>query len=292
MSLPTRWATLGPTTLFVFLWSSGGIFSKLAADSTSVFLLLFLRFAVALLALLSLRLLGRRLIPEAGTYGRVAVTGLVLIGAYSSSYFLALSHGVTPGALAVILGAQPILTLILFDRNWSIARAAGIVLAFCGLTLTVFQTISLVEASGAGIAFALLALAGATVGGILQKSIKQPPEQVLPLQLAVSALLCLLLLPIQETTIQFSWQPLVAILWLGIVISVAAQLLLYRLIRAGNLVNVTSLFYLVPIVTALMDYLVFGNRLPVGSMVGMGAILAGLALVFGRVGGVASRASS
>lgn len=35
--------------------------------------------------------------------------------------------------------------------------------------------------------------------------------------------------------------------------AVGAQRLLYRLIRGGNLVNVTSLFYLVPIVTAVMD---------------------------------------
>jgi hypothetical protein len=33
------------------------------------------------------------------------------------------------------------------------------------------------------------------------------------------------------------------------------------LLRAGNLVNVTSLFYLVPPVTALLDYALLGNRL-------------------------------
>ncbi|MNC83165.1 EamA-like transporter family protein [compost metagenome] len=59
-----------------------------------------------------------------------------------------------------------------------------------------------------------------------------------------------------------------------------AQLLLYRMIRAGNLVNVTSLFYLVPAVTAVMDYLFLGNRLSSLSVVGMLAILAGVALVF------------
>ena len=40
-----------------------------------------------------------------------------------------------------------------------------------------------------------------------------------------------------------------------------------RLIARGNLVNVTSLFYLVPAVTAVMDYLIFGNRL---AMLGKG----------------------
>lgn len=58
-----------------------------------------------------------------------------------------------------------------------------------------------------------------------------------------------------------------------------AQLLFYRLIRAGSLVNVTSLMYLVP-VTAIMDYVFLGNALSGMSLAGMAAILSGLALVF------------
>lgn len=69
-------------------------------------------------------------------------------------------------------------------------------------------------------------------------------------------------------------------LWLGLVYSVGAQLLFYRLIRRNNLVNVTSLFYLVPAMTAVMDYVLLGNALPGLSVLGMIAILAGLALVF------------
>jgi drug/metabolite transporter (DMT)-like permease len=46
---------------------------------------------------------------------------------------------------------------------------------------------------------------------------------------------------------------------------------------------VTSLFYLVPVVTALLDYAVFRNALPLLSLAGMAAILAGLALVFAKV---------
>jgi drug/metabolite transporter (DMT)-like permease len=62
-----------------------------------------------------------------------------------------------------------------------------------------------------------------------------------------------------------------------------AQLLFYRLMQAGNLVNVTSLFYLVPVVTAIMDFLVLGNRLAPLGVAGMASILAGLVLVFRAV---------
>ena len=68
--------------------------------------------------------------------------------------------------------------------------------------------------------------------------------------------------------------------WLGLVISVGATLLLYRLIHAGNLVNVTSLFYLVPGGTALLDWLLLGNRMAPASLAGLATILLGLALVF------------
>jgi drug/metabolite transporter (DMT)-like permease len=51
------------------------------------------------------------------------------------------------------------------------------------------------------------------------------------------------------------------------------------MIQAGNLVNVTSLFYLVPAGTAVLDYLILGNRLSALSVAGMGAILLGLMLV-------------
>ena len=67
---------------------------------------------------------------------------------------------------------------------------------------------------------------------------------------------------------------------MGLVVSVLATLLLYRLIARGNLVNVTSLFYLVPAVTAVMDYLIFGNRLAFLSLAGMALIVVGLGVVF------------
>ena len=128
--------------------------------------------------------------------------------------------------------------------------------------------------------FALVSLGSMTAGAILQKGLKQAPMHMLPLQYAVSLLLCLLFTPFKPFEFELTADFLIPLFWLAIVISVVAQLLFYRLIQAGNLVNVTSLFYLVPAVTAAMDYLFLGNPLPGLSIVGMGAILVGLMLVF------------
>ncbi|MFC6670947.1 EamA family transporter [Marinobacterium aestuariivivens] len=204
----------------------------------------------------------------------------MLIGGYSICYFSALEEGMTPGMLATLLGIQPILTLVLTERRLQAARLAGLVLALAGLVLVVYQSLVMTRLSAGGLGFALGALLCMTAGAIMQKGLKQSPGEVLLLQYGASLVLCLLLLPFKPFEFELTAGFLVPLLWLGLVISVVAQLLLYRLIQTGSLVNVTSLFYLVPVATAAMDYLFLGNALSAGSLAGMAAILTGLVLVF------------
>ena len=278
----SRWAAPAAMSSSVLLWGSAAIFTRWGLDHGSVFALLILRFAMALGVLLIIGVPRRQWLPEPGTRWQVASTGLLMIGFYSVCYFQAMAHGVTPGLLATLLGVQPILTLLLTERRFSAARLSGLLLALGGLVLVVYQSLVLTRLSGLGMAFALGALLCTTFGALLQKRIRQAPAQVLPLQYLVTLLLYLLVLPTQP--FHFEWSPdfLIPLLWLGLVISVVAQLLLYRLIRSGNLVNVTSLFYLVPVVTVILDFLILGNAMPALAVAGMVAILAGLLLVFRR----------
>jgi len=225
----------------------------------------------------------RRWWPEPGTRIQVIVAGLLLIGCYSVCYLLALDHGVTPGVLATVMGVQPILTLVLIERPFRLTRRVGLALALGGLVLIVYQSIVLARVSFLGIAFALGALTGMTVGAILQKRGHQSPADVLPLQYGATIFLCLVFIPFRPFHFETSMGFLIPLLWLGLAISVIAQLLFYRLIHTGNLVNVTSLFYWVPAVTAILDYLFFGNVPSNYGILGMVAILAGLMLVFQRV---------
>jgi drug/metabolite transporter (DMT)-like permease len=273
-------AASGSTTLFVLLWSSGAIFAELGLAYATPLAFLILRFAMAGAVLLAVGLARGSALPAAGTRGRVALTGALLIGGYSICYFQALAHGVTPGVLATVLGVQPILTLLWVERRFSGPRALGLALALAGLVLVVYQSIGFTGLSAAGIGFALASLLAMTAGAILQKGINQAPGTVLPLQYGVSLLLCLVGLGFERFAVTDWAAFLVPLLWLGLVISVGASLLFYRLIQAGNLVNVTSLLYLVPVGTAAMDYLFLGNPMAPLALAGMAAILAGLALVF------------
>lgn len=269
----------GSTALFVLLWSGGAIFSKIGLASATPFAFLLMRFGLALIALAGLAVWRRRWLPQPGTRRQVAITGLLLTGSYTICYLLALEHGVTPGVLATVLGVQPILTLLMVERRLSLARLGGLGLALAGLAMVVMQ--SGVAGFGApGMAYALVALACVTIGTILQKRTPQDPADVLPLQYVIGFVLCLAIAPFQPWRVEVTAGLVMALLWMGLMISVGATLLLYRLIQRGDLVNVTSLFYLIPIVTVILDALILGNWPNVHSIAGMALILGGLALVF------------
>ncbi|MGX1173612.1 DMT family transporter [Pseudomonas sp. R151218B TE3479] len=269
------------TSLFVLLWSSGAIFSKLGLAHASPFAFLLIRFAIALFALVLLIPMLKFKLPKTGKPMLYAVTtGLVLLGAYQIFYLLALQMSVTPGVMATLMGVQPILTVVLMERQRSWSRMFGLVLGLVGLVMVVYQGIGLAGMSLAGMVCGLLALVSMTAGSIMQKRITDNPLGTLPVQYLAGLVLCAVLVPFQPFHFEYSTGFFVPVLWMGLVVSVLATLLLYRLIARGNLVNVTSLFYLVPAVTAIMDYLVFGNRLALLSWLGMALIIVGLVFVF------------
>jgi drug/metabolite transporter (DMT)-like permease len=66
--------------------------------------------------------------------------------------------------------------------------------------------------------------------------------------------------------------------WSVVVLSVGAVSLLYWLLRHGAAADVARLFYLVPPVTALMAFALFGERLDAFALGGMVLIAVGVAL--------------
>lgn len=273
-------ASQSATSAFVLLWGSAAIFTRWGLDNASPIALLILRFSTALIVLFVLALFRKRLLPKHGTRKQVLLTGILIIAGYSICYFKAMAHGVTPGLMATIMGIQPILTLCLMEKNWQKERLLGLFIALAGLILLVWKSLTMSFIAPIGVLFALAALICITFGAIMQKNIQQAPTDVLPLQYVISIVVCLFIVPFEHFEITWNSQLIISVLFLGILISVVAQLLLYRLLSRGNIVNVTSLFYLVPIVTALLDFLILKNKLPLAGLIGMIAILLGLMLVF------------
>jgi drug/metabolite transporter (DMT)-like permease len=198
-------SALLPTTAFVLLWSSGAIVSEIGLRHGSPFALLILRYAIAFAVLVAFGAWNRTLIPERDTWRRNALIGFLIAGLYSTFYLLALDNGITPGALATLLGVQPILTLFITERRITAPRLIGLICALGGLALVVFDGLVSTKFNVLGLAFASLSLLGITAGSILQKREKQAPWVVLPTQYAVGLAFAGAISPLGDSRLLGYW---------------------------------------------------------------------------------------
>ena len=83
----------------------------------------------------------------------------------------------------------------------------------------------------------------------------------------------------ETRVIHWSGELIFALAWLVLVLSIAAVGLMYWLIRRSAATGFASLFYLVPAVTALFAYILFGERLDALSIFGMLICALGVVLV-------------
>jgi len=82
----------------------------------------------------------------------------------------------------------------------------------------------------------------------------------------------------ETRVIHWSGELIFALAWLVLVLSIAAVGLMYWLIRRSAATSFASLFYLVPAVTALFAYGLFGERLDAMSVFGMLVCAVGVVL--------------
>ncbi|HEX4942831.1 MAG TPA: DMT family transporter, partial [Usitatibacteraceae bacterium] len=83
----------------------------------------------------------------------------------------------------------------------------------------------------------------------------------------------------ETRVVQWTPQFVFALAWLVLVLSTGAIGILFAMIRHGEASRVSSLFFLTPPVTAIMAFLVFGERLPPIALAGLAVSAAGVALV-------------
>lgn len=83
----------------------------------------------------------------------------------------------------------------------------------------------------------------------------------------------------ENNVVHWTTEFILALSWLAVVLSIGSIGLLYWLIRRSAATSVASLFYLVPAVTALMAYVLFGEKLDAVAIAGMTACAAAVFLV-------------
>lgn len=268
-------------TVFVLLWGGAAIFTKWGLQHSNALAFLFFRFLISTALIFIYCILSKQsFLPQNTSYRYVALTGLFLITGYTLFYFLSLQYGISPGLLATILALQPILTFFITEKSYSKIKLFGLILSFIGIIFLVYNNLFVNKLSILATIFSILCLLCITVGVIFQRKIVEKPWQVLPLQYALALIFMALLIPFQDFHFEMNYAFWIPVLWQGIIVSVIAQLIFYKLLQSGNLVNTTSLFYLVPLVTLVLDFLIFRTELHIFDYIGIIAILSGVYLVY------------
>lgn len=281
----TPWITAMPV-VFVLLWSTGFIGAKLGLPYAEPFTFLFVRF-VAVIAALTVAAIAFRAPWPANwsAVGHGAVVGVLVHAVYLGGVFAAISRGVPPAVAALIVGLQPLLTAAgagpflgerVTGRQW-----LGLLIGLAGVALVVWEKLSFGAEHLTGAAFAVAALIGITVGTLYQKRHVSGMDlrTGAVIQFAAAALVMLPAALLFETmTITWTGPFVFALTWLVVVLSLGAVSLLYLMIRRGAAAKVASLFYLVPPVTAVFAFLLFGETFGVPALFGMAVTALGVAL--------------
>ena len=279
--------------LFVFLWSTGFIGVKYGIPYAPPFYFVAIRMAIAaLLLFIAIAFLRKSQPITKAIFLPSTLIGLTLHGAYLGGCFFAVSRGLPAGITALIVSLQPVLVSIFaakyLNEPLDKRAIAGLMLGLIGLFVVVIPRINMTGANSISVissAACVVGLLGGTSGTILQKKHGGaiPTLAGTSIQYAATALVLLTLAIIFEQP-EIQWTPkfIGALAWLVVALSFGAILLLFFLLSHGSAASVSSLYYLVPAVTAIEAYFFFDEHVSLVSVLGTVITVIGVWLVVGK----------
>jgi drug/metabolite transporter (DMT)-like permease len=286
--LPPGIQTAWVAPVFVFIWSTGFIGARYGMPYAEPATFLTLRFAGVLVLMVPLVRLLSVPLPPRNQLLHIAVAGLLLQGGYLLGVFEAIRHGMGAGLAALIVGLQPLLTALLgalvqervTRRQW-----LGLALGLGGVTLVVWERLSLSGLSLTSVLMSVAALISITLGTLYQKRFT-PVFDIRMGSVIQFAAALMLVVPVALLTEsrEIEWnRPLVgALLWSVLALSLGATSLLFLLIRRGAATKVTSLMYLTPGVTAVMAWILFDESFTLLMILGIVLTAAGVLTMIKR----------
>ena len=286
---PDRAALLRAMPLvFVLIWSTGFIVARYGMPHAPPMKFLAVRYALSIACFGLWLLLARAAWPRGGAqWWHLAVTGALMHGGYLGGVWAAVKAGLGAGAVALIVGLQPVLTALWValaargGERVSARQWAGLALGFGGLVLVVGPKLGTGEIGPWTLALAVGALLSITVGTLYQKRhVRACDVRTASSVQLLAALLVTVPLTLLETE-AMDWQPALvgSMAWSVLGLTLGGASLLYLLIQRGATTSVTALLYLVPPCTAAMAWLLFSEPLTPAVLLGFAVTAAGVALV-------------
>lgn len=269
--------------LFVILWSSAFITSKVIVQDATPFASLAFRFALVSAGFfLFAAILKESLLASCKDMFEAAGTGILFHGLYLGGVFFAISKGMPAGLSALIVSLQPVLTGALAGpvlgervtwRQW-----LGIAFGFGGAALVLGLDVG-GELPVIGLFATAIALLAVTAGTLWQKRLSgRLPLSVSNMYQAIAACLfhAVVMLAIEEPFLAFTPSFIMAMGWQILAVSFGAFTILMYLIKSGSASQTATLFFLVPPVSAVMGWLFLNESLTAVDLTGLIIATAGV----------------
>jgi drug/metabolite transporter (DMT)-like permease len=273
--------------LFVFIWGTGAIVARLVAPYSEPLTFLLLRYGLTIAVLAGIALAVHAPWPATLRSWRDAMlAGILLHGLYLGGMFWAVGAGVPAGIAALIAGLQPLATALLvgplLGEEVSQRRWVGILIGLVGAVLVIAPKLGGSDGLQAGpILLCVLAMISMTVGTIWQKRTGHAGDlrTSTVVQYLGAALVTLpVALAFEHGRFHANLSFGIGLIWAVFGLSIGGIGLLLFLIRRGAVAGVASLFYLVPPVSSLIAYALFGETLTPIQLVGMAVAVLGIAI--------------
>ena len=267
--------------VFVVLWSSGFVGSRLSAPYADPLTFLAIRMLLAGVLLVPIVYFIKQSYPSTlKDIAHSSVAGILLNACYLGSVFYIVSHHFPIAMTALVMGLQPILgsiiIVLIFKKEHMTGRQwLGMLLGFAGLVLVLVPDFDLGQTNGVSltnIVICLLGMLGITIGTLYQKyfcahiSIAGGASVQ---YLASAVVLAVVAFFLEEGNIVWNAQSVFALFWLVVILSMGAVLLFFYLLKNHSSSSVSTLLYSVPALVAVEGYFMFDEVLSFVSVVGM-----------------------
>jgi drug/metabolite transporter (DMT)-like permease len=247
------------------------------------------RFGLTILILAAIAFASRAPWPKSmREAGHSLTAGVLLHGFYLGGVWWAIGQGLPAGIAGLFSALQPLLTALLaaplLGDRVTMSQWSGIGVGLIGIMLVLAPRLVTVDVAALGSALIPMlinfgAIVSVTLGTFYQKRFAANADLRTGTCLQfVGALAVAVPLALMTETLRFDLTPslLVVLVFSVFGISIGAIALLLVMIRRGEVARVAALTYLVPPLTALEAFILFGESLNALQIAGMAVAAAGV----------------
>ena len=273
--------------IFVLLWSTGFVGAKFGLPYAEPFTLLMWRMVIVVPLFLLLIVIFKR--PKISLFDASiqGLVGLLIHGFYLGGVFAAITVNIPAGLSALVVSLNPIVIAIFSGvvLNTSISKRewSGLLLGLLGVIIVLYGASNWEGViTTEGIAWLNFSLMGIVAGTLIQKRYAQNVDLITgsSYQYAAALLFFATLSFSMETgKVDWSFEFILTLSWLVIVLSLISILILLYMIRHGEATKVASYFYLTPPLAAFWGWLFFDEQWSWITLTGASLVIGALVLI-------------